>query len=101
MMKLILSESLGIFVVHGRLAWTPPSTVGKTTTQPDPCKEQGLVRLLKIVRLSLKALKRTHIAAHMVIILVVGFITTRTVVVQLMTNVKMADGASQTIPVGV
>ena len=57
--------------------------------------------MLKIVRLSFKALKRTHIAAHMVIILVVGFITTRTVVVLLMTNVKMADGASRTILVGV
>lgn len=39
MLKLILSGSLGIFVVRGRLAWTPPTTVGKTTTQPDPCKE--------------------------------------------------------------
>ena len=26
-------------LVQGRLAWTPPTTVGKTTTQPDPCKE--------------------------------------------------------------
>ena len=39
MLKLILSGSLGIFVVRGRLAWTPPTTVGKTTTQLDPCKE--------------------------------------------------------------
>ena len=37
----------------------------------------------------------------MVIIHVVGFITSRTVAVLLMTNVKMADGANRTIPVGV
>ena len=44
MLKLILSGSLGIFVVYGRLAWTPPTTAGKTTTGPDPCKEQGSIR---------------------------------------------------------
>ena len=57
--------------------------------------------MLKIVRLSSKALKRTHIAAHMVIIHAVGFITTRAVDALLMINVKMADGASRTILVGV
>ena len=55
----------------------------------------------KTVWLTLNALKRTHIAAHMVIILVVGFITTRTVAVPLMTNVKTAVGASRTILAGV
>ena len=44
MLKFILLGSLGIFGVHGRLAWTPPTTVSKTTTQPDPCKEKGLLR---------------------------------------------------------
>ena len=56
---------------------------------------------METARLTFKTLKRTHIAVHMVITPVVGFITPRTVVVLLMINVKTADGASRTILVGV